>query len=202
MASAPVWSSGTTPGVSRAAALDVHPVTPDRWDDMVELFERRGPRGGHRNIPAYGCWCMYWRDRTLEHGEPKKRAMAKLVRDGREPGLLAYDDGSPVGWVAIAPREEYTALLRSPQYRPREPEEGAWSIVCFAVDRYAQRRGIAGALLDAALAHACARGAASVEAYPHQTNATYYTGVLELFLARGFHVVRKTSARAIVRRDC
>ena len=47
-------------------------------------------------------------------------AMAKLVRAGHEPGLLAYDDDVPVGWISIAPREEYTAILRSPQYRPRE----------------------------------------------------------------------------------
>jgi len=37
---------------------EIHPVTPERWPDMVALFERRGPRGGHRNVPAYGCWCM------------------------------------------------------------------------------------------------------------------------------------------------
>ena len=60
--------------------LEIHPVTRERWPDLVELFERRGPRGGARNTPAYGCWCMYWRDRSLAHGEPKKRAMAKLVR--------------------------------------------------------------------------------------------------------------------------
>src|SRR4051794_26934277 len=74
-------------------SFEVHPVTPERWPDMVELFERRGVRGGRGNTPAYGCWCMYWRDRSLAHGEPKKRAMAKLVRGGREPGLLAYEDG-------------------------------------------------------------------------------------------------------------
>ncbi len=71
------------------SGIAVHPVTPERWPDMVELFERRGPRGGRRNVPAYGCWCMYWRDRSLGHGTPKKRAMGNLVRKGREPGLLA-----------------------------------------------------------------------------------------------------------------
>ncbi|HXH97239.1 MAG TPA: hypothetical protein VNH40_08525, partial [Gaiellaceae bacterium] len=60
--------------------LAVVPVTAERWGDVCELFEQRGPRGGHRNAPAYGCWCMYWRDRALPHGEPKKRALAALVR--------------------------------------------------------------------------------------------------------------------------
>ena len=181
---------------------EIHPVTPERWADMVELFERRGPRGGHRNVPAYGCWCMFWRDRSLEHGTPKKRAMGAIVRAGREPGLLAYDDGSPVGWVAIAPREEYGALLRSPQYRPQDEDEGIWSIVCFTVDRDAQRQGVAGDLLDAAVAYACGRGAKAIEAYAHLTKDDDYMGGLRLYRSNGFRPVRETSKRAVVRRSC
>ncbi|HYZ18150.1 MAG TPA: hypothetical protein VE615_01275, partial [Gaiellaceae bacterium] len=71
--------------------LRVHAVTRNRWPDLVDLFERRGPRGGHRNVPGYGCWCMFWRDRSLAHGTPKKRALGARVRAGRVPGLLAYD---------------------------------------------------------------------------------------------------------------
>jgi ribosomal protein S18 acetylase RimI-like enzyme len=181
--------------------FEIHPVTPERWPDLVELFERRGPRGGRRNTPAYGCWCMYWRDRSLEHGEPKKRAMAKLVRAGREPGLLAYDDGVPVGWVAIAPREEYSAIVQSPQYRPRDEGGGdtVWAIVCFAIDKDARNKGIAGELLDAAVEYAFAHGATSVEAYPHMSNATDYMGHTELYRRAGFAHVRDANKRAIVR---
>jgi GNAT superfamily N-acetyltransferase len=183
-------------------SLEVRPVTPERWPDLVELFERRGPRGGHRNTPAYGCWCMYWRDRSLEHGAPKKRALGRLVRAGREPGLLAYDDGEAVGWVSVAPREEYGALVRSPQYGPRDDDEGVWSVVCFAVDRPLQGRGLAAALLDGAVEHACARGASAVEAYPHVSKVTDYMGGLELFAAHGFRVVREANKRVVVRRGC
>ena len=179
--------------------LEVHPVTPDRWQDMVELFEQRGPRGGHRNTPAYGCWCMYWRDRSVAHGTPKKRRMAALVRAGREPGLLAYDDGVPVGWVSVAPREEFGALLRSPQYRPRDDDEGVWSIVCFAVDRYAQRQGVAGALLAAALRHAFEHRASAVEAYPHVSDPRDYMGSVGLYEDAGFERVRDANKRAIFR---
>jgi ribosomal protein S18 acetylase RimI-like enzyme len=181
---------------------DIRPLAQELWPDMVELFERRGPRGGHRNVPAYGCWCMYWRDRSLEHGTPKKRAMGAIVRAGREPGLLAYEDGSPVGWVAVAPREEYEALLRSPQYRPQDDDEGIWSIVCFVVDREAQGRGIAGELLDAAVEHARKRGATAVEAYAHRTKDDDYMGGLGLYRAHGFEPLRETSKRAVVRRRC
>jgi ribosomal protein S18 acetylase RimI-like enzyme len=183
------------------AALQIHPVTPERWGEMVELFERRGPRGGHRNIPAYGCWCMYWRDRSLAHGTPKKRAMGALVRARREPGLLAYDDGSPVGWISVAPREEFAALLRSPQYRPKDEDEGVWSIVCLAVDRYARRRGVAGALVDAAVAHAFERGASAVEAYPHVSDPRDYMGSVPLYEHAGFVRRRDANKRAIFRRE-
>jgi ribosomal protein S18 acetylase RimI-like enzyme len=182
-------------------SLEIHPVTPERWPDMVELFERRGVRGGRRNTPAYGCWCMYWRDRSLAHGEPKKRAMAKLVRAGREPGLLAYEDEMAVGWVAIAPRVEYTAIVKSPQYRPRESGGGAsvWAIVCFAIDKEARGKGVASELVDAAVEYAFAHGATSVEAYPHVANTGDYMGHTELYRRAGFAHVRDANKRAIVR---
>jgi GNAT superfamily N-acetyltransferase len=181
--------------------LKVVPVTPERWGDFVTLFSRPGPRGGMRNVPAYGCWCMYWRDRSLEHGEPKKRAMEGLVRAGREPGLLAYDDGEPVGWVSLGPREEFGPLLCSPQYRPREDGGGdaAWSLVCFTVDKHARRQAIARELLAAAVDYAFARGASSLEAYPHKTERVNYMGHVELFEAAGFVPVRETSKRVVMR---
>ena len=182
--------------------MKVVPVTAERWEDMVTLFERRGPRGGHRNVPAYGCWCMYWRDRSVPHGEEKKRAMEKLVCGGREPGLLAYDDaGEPVGWVSVGPRDDFSALLRSPQYRPREEGGGdsVWSLVCFTVDKSAQRRGVAQELLAAAVEHAFARGATSLEAYPHKTEPNNYMGHVGLFERSGFRAVRETSKRVVMR---
>ncbi|HZS31063.1 MAG TPA: GNAT family N-acetyltransferase [Gaiellaceae bacterium] len=189
------------PPLGRKPRLRVVPVTAERWDDMVTLFERRGPRGGYRNVPAYGCWCMYWRDRSIPHGEGKKRAMEELVCAGREPGLLAYGDGEPVGWVSLGPRQDFPALLRSPQYRPREEGGGdaVWSLVCFAVDKDAQRHGVARELLAAAVAHAFARGASSLEAYPHKTEGTNYMGHVGLFETAGFTPVRETSKRVIMR---
>jgi GNAT superfamily N-acetyltransferase len=181
--------------------LEIQPVTPDRWDDLVDLFERRGPRGGHRNTPAYGCWCMYWRDRSLAHGTPKKRALGNLVRRGDEPGLLAYDEGDVVGWVSVAPRETYPVILRSPQYRPQGDDEGVWSIVCFVVDKEARGRGVASALLDGAVEHAREHGARSLEAYPHAKTNDDYMGSMQLFRRAGFRKLRDANKRVIVRRE-
>ena len=181
--------------------LRVVPVTGERWGDMCALFERRGPRGGHRNTPAYGCWCMYWRDRACLHGEPKKRAMELLVRAGREPGLLGYDGDEPVGWISLGPREEFPHIVRSPQYRPRETGGGpaVWSVVCFVVDKPRRREGIAGELLAAGIAYAFERGASSLEAYPHVADGRDYMGSVPLFAAAGFARVRGANKRAIRR---
>ena len=151
-------------------------------------------------MPAHGCWCMYWRDRGLDHGAPKQRGMRALVRADREPGLIAYDGHEPVGWVSVAPRDDYTALLRSPQYRPRKDEDGVWSIVCFVVDKPRQGEGLAGTLLAAAVDHARKRSASVLEAYPHLVKTDDYMGHVDLFRAHGFRVARKTKTRAVVRR--
>ena len=145
---------------------------------------------------------MYWRDRSLGHGTPKKRAMKRIVSAGSEPGLLAYADGVAVGWVSIAPREEYAALLRSPQYRPRDEDENVWSIVCFTIDKPLRGDGVVDALLEGAVAHACARGASAVEAYGHVSDRGDYMGSRDLYLTHGFEPVRAASKRRIMRRRC
>ena len=175
-------------------AITVHPVTPDRWRDLVELFERPGPRGG-KPMPA-SCWCMWWRERTGD-GAKNKRAMGKLVRSGTRPGLLGYLEGSPVGWVSMAPRETYGQLLRSPRYRPRDDDTGVFAIVCFYVDPGSKGSGVGRALLDAAIASARDRGATAVEAYP--SVKPDYMGRLESFERRGFRRIREEGSRVVVR---
>ena len=174
--------------------LQVAAVTPERWTDLADLFERKGPRGGSP-MPA-GCWCMWWRQRTGA-AERNREAMRALVADGREPGLLAYEDGRAVGWASVAPREEFGQLVRSRQYGPNDGESGVWSIVCFYVDPRAKRTGVAGELLDAAIKFARDRGASVVEAYPNRRGD--YMGRLEAFERRGFRRTRDAGKRVVVR---
>lgn len=79
-------------------------MTSERWADLTDLFERKGPRGG--TPMTAGCWCMWWRKRT---GDPAKhkRNMRGIVRGSRS-----------------APHDEFGRLLTSRNYEPREPEEG------------------------------------------------------------------------------
>jgi GNAT superfamily N-acetyltransferase len=177
-------------------AREVRPVTPERWDDLVDLFERRGPRGG--SPMTAGCWCMWWRQRAGK-AALNKRNMEAIVREGREPGLLAYEAGIPVGWVSVGPREEFGQLLRSRSYGPKEDEPGVFSIVCVTVDPRARRGGAATALLEAAVDYAVGRGAAAIEAYPHVSDPRDYMGSRAVFRRLGFEPVRDAGKRTIVR---
>ena len=180
--------------MSPQGAITIHPATPDRWSDLVDLFERPGPRGG--TPITSNCWCMFWRQRTGDGGKNKK-AMKGLVSDGMEPGLIAYDDDVPVGWVSVAPRAEFGQLMRSRSYRPREEEDGIWSIVCFYVDRQAKKQGVREALLEAAVDHAERGGARAIEAYPHVDGD--YMGSHAAFERKGFVQVREAGKRVVMR---
>jgi GNAT superfamily N-acetyltransferase len=124
--------------------------------------------------------------------------MQAIVKEGKEPGLLAYAEGLPVGWVSVAPREAYGHLSQSKHYGAVEPEEGVWSIACFIVHPTARHRGVAKGLLQAAVEHAVARGASAIEGYPHARRPDYM-GSAEMFASAGFEPVRAASVRTVVR---
>src|SRR6266545_1668160 len=144
-----------------AAAVRVVPATPLRWGDVQRLAGERGF--------SSGCWCMWWRCSSREfserNGEGLRQDLEALVRQGHEPGLLAYSGNDPVGWVALAPRVAYPRLNRSRKLKAVD-DQPVWSITCFYIDRHHRRQGVAAALLHAAVAHARSRGAQVVEAYP------------------------------------
>ena len=184
--------------------MEVHPVTPDRWPDVVDLFTRKGPRGG--TPVTDGCWCQFWLLRGKEADEawgPKgRRRLETEVKDGDEPGLLAYIDGVPVGWCRIGPRAKFERLAHSATLRPVD-DQPVWSVVCFYVHPDAKRLGVGGALLAGAERLAAARGGRIVEAYPvglKQINLDAYTGYLPMFSAAGYELVRPSGRRTLVRK--
>ncbi len=186
-----------------AEPLQIRPLTPERWDDLVVLF---GPRGA-----VAGCWCMWWRQTAREFeqnaGEANREALRAQVEAGRVPGLLACRGGRAVGWVSVAPREEFGRLERSPTLG-RVDEAPVWSVACFYIARDERRGGVGSALLRAAADHASAHGARCVEGYPVDVGdgssraSDIFTGVLSTFLEAGFReVARRSPKRPIVRLD-
>lgn len=149
-------------------------------------------------MQSNGCWCMWWRERTGDAAR-NKRALHALVREGREPGLLAYEERTAVGWISLGPREQFGQLVRSPKYRPERGEADVWSIVCFYVHAAARHRGVADALVASAVEHAQGRGGRAIESYPHRRGD--YMGTPELFERAGFEVARAVEPRLVMRRE-
>ena len=199
------------------SALEIHPLMPDRWPDLVDLFERPGTRGAWPRTST--CYCMFWRlppseyesafrQRSLENesGGPNKEAMEELVARGTAPGLLAYRAGCAVGWVSVSPRSELVRLDHVPTLNsPEAPaSEGTWSISCFYIYRREWRTGVGAALLAAAVDRAVEHGARAVEGYPVKTGSIDpYTGYDTMFAGAGFRLLRpgKGSGRALWRKS-
>ncbi len=178
--------------------LTITPLDGRTWGTLADLFGQGGD--------PKRCWCLYWRlpsrSWSLTNTEANRNALYDLVEGGGPtPGLVARRDGTAVGWVSLGPREDFPRLTRS-RTIPHVPGEDVWSIVCFVVGRRARRSGVATALLDAAVGHAEANGARTLEAYPVSTggdritSASAYTGTLGMFERAGFSVVSPTRSSA------
>jgi GNAT superfamily N-acetyltransferase len=182
--------------------VEVVQVTAERWGDLEALF---GPHGA-----SGGCWCMYWRRTAGEYkagkGEGNRAALQELVAAGAEPGLLAYVDGQPAGWVSLGPREQFPRFQRSRNLKPVD-DEPVWSVVCFFVGKGFRRMGLQGTLLRAAVDYARAHGARIVEGYPVEPAGTSsdnyeWTGFVEVFREAGFEeVARRTERRPVMRKS-
>ena len=182
-------------GKPTALELDFRPLKPRLMDEFGAVL--RGSWGA-------GCWCMFPRltDAQMRElpgsgstSQRQRDAMTRLARRRRAPGLLAFEGDEAVGWVAIAPRSELTRVDRS-RATPRIDDEDVWVIPCVTVKKTARGRGIAVALIRAAVDYAVEWGAPAVEAYPRAgTERTgddnAYIGTEPLFRQAGFEVIRK-----------
>jgi GNAT superfamily N-acetyltransferase len=166
--------------------VEVRPVTPDRWTDMVALFGANGA--------SSGCWCMWFRVPpkvySANRNKGNRAAMQERVAAGDEPGLIAYEAGLPVGWVSVAPRRDF-ARIETKADRGIVSEENVWSVVCFFIAPGRRGEGVASALLAAAVDYARAHGARALEAYPVDrdspiSNGDAYTGVRTMYSKAGF----------------
>lgn len=134
---------------------------------------------------------MDWTNSTTAGNRAGLRALAE--RD-LTPGLVGYRDGRAVGWVSLAPREDYSRL-ESSKLLARVDAAPVWSIVCFVVSRGARGQGVAVAMLDAAIVYARDHGATILEAYPVASSrgrvhaASAYQGVQSMYAKAGFTVV-------------
>ncbi len=140
-----------------------------------------------------------WDDLTRLFGEQG------AVNASTITGILAFQDGEPVGWCSVAPRETYPSLERS-RTLARIDAEPVWSIVCFVIAKPHRGRGVATRLIKAAVEYARAQGAKIVEAYPVEPGnrkldaVMAFMGVESMFRRAGFEEVARPSPKRRIMR--
>ena len=179
--------------------LIIRPLTPDLWPALEDLFGE--------NAAVGDCWCMYWRIGRAYRNRPQQEnraAFREIVERGPPPGLLAFDGDLAVGWCQLTPRDALPWLDRAWRLK-RVDDVPVWSLSCFYVRKGYRRRGVASALIAAAVKAARRAKAPALEAYPldaELTPSASWTGYASTFARAGFKTVaRRVPPRPIMRHD-
>lgn len=177
---------------------DIRAVTLDTFPDLARLFEARGG-------PDW-CWCMAWRPkparvtrtRGAEGKALRKAEMRERVAAGQPVGLLAYEDGAPVGWVSTGPLNTFARLGGPKDVDP----QATWAISCFYVARASRGQGLMRGLAEAALGTARDGGATlfQVTAVDRDSPSYRFMGPVALFETLGFEKVAMAGTRRHVMR--
>lgn len=191
------------------AEVTVRPATPDRWDDVVEVFGKRGDDPGW-------CWCQRFLTIPRQPGpgllDNRGALAAEIARAPVPPGLVAYVDGQPAGWTRMGPRAAFPGVSGNRALARVLDGDGltTWWVTCFAVGRRHRKSGVASALLHGAVELARDHGAAAVEGHPVDVAglradrvgaSALFTGTKALFAGAGFVEVARTSpTRPVMRR--
>ena len=179
--------------------LAIHPLTPDRWPALAELFST--------NNTCSRCWCMFPRIGSTYRKVPpqhNKDDLHEIVKRGPPPGLLAFDGDLAVGWCQLTPRDAVSALDLNWRLR-RVDDMPVWSISCFFIRVGYRKKGVATALIEAALKAAKRAKAPALEAYPLDaalSPSSSSTGYATTFARAGFkEIARHFPPRPIMRYD-
>ena len=190
--------------------MNVELATTEHEPGLRALFERcHSP-----------CYCRYWHftgnknewlDRCAHRPEENAAELGAALRSGdpSASGLVAREPGSGeiVGWMKLTMRAAVPKLRSLPVYRslPLGPEDTTFVIGCFLVDPRFRKRGVARALVAAAIEVARERGARAIEAYPHAASPLgpheVWMGPADLFASLGFRRVAGELPYPVLRRD-
>ena len=173
--------------------VEVRPAS--KFEDVRALL---GPKSPQANV----CWCLSYRIPSTRNRELRGPArgeyVAELLRSGTPLGVLAHEDGEPVGWAAVAPRAD-TSFARNRKI-PHVDDLPVWSLWCIRVRPGHRGKGLSHALIAGAVAYARAQGAPAVEAYPLDNGdarvdlTMAYPGLRKNFERAGFtHAADTTS---------
>ena len=124
--------------------------------------------------------------------------MKNIINDPEYvPGLLAYIDDEPVGWIGFSPREKFVRLQRSRVIKAID-DLSVGSLMCFFIHKNHRNKGVATILIKGSIEYAKSIGVAAVETYPVDTKGerlsteASYSGTVDMFEQAGFKIVGST----------
>jgi GNAT superfamily N-acetyltransferase len=192
------------------AAMKVVPARDAGWIAVETVFQTEAS--------ARNCWCQFHvlANAHAAHTdrESRRTKLAEQI-DALDPprGLIALDGDGPVGWAGVEPRVRLHHVLASRLVVKASPydlgDPHVWSIYCILVPPPQRRRGVAAALLEAAIEHAITNGATALEGYPIDTDLRggvlppgFSTGTVAMFAREGFEAAAVLrSGRTLVHRS-
>lgn len=185
-----------------SGVLDTRPVGPDDVADLARLF------GTERNTRR--CWCMAFCTTRGQFavgwlGGGNRRRFEALAAGPSPMGVLAFDDGEPVGWCACGPRSRYL-LAASPMLAHRDPDEDedVWLLPCLFVRAGHRGQAVSHTLVGAAVESARRHGATAAEGWPLAASVDRpgeaFLGRQQVFAELGFREVDRPSADRVVMR--
>ena len=188
----------------RMSLITVRPASGETWNDVQAALTGGG------DGKACQCQWVVMRNPQVATSPPVERRefLHREVASDTPPGLVAYVDGQPAGWVRVGPRTAHPRIVHSRVATPSpEPmdDPDVWVVSCFSARNEHRRKGVTAVLLDAAVAYARESGARVVEAYPvdnidkKMSANSLFVGTLSTFLDAGFRIIAEpTPARRLV----
>jgi GNAT superfamily N-acetyltransferase len=190
------------------------PANEARCSDLQAVFGARGA--------AANCQCQRYKLRPREAFskfpvEERARRLREQTacghpRSAATSGLVAYLDGEPAGWCAVEPRNAYGGLVRNFRVpwegrTEDKTDESVWAVTCVFVRAGFRGRGVAYALVRAAVDLARRRGARALEGYPMLTEPgqkiawdEIHVGTPSIFAGAGLAEVNRPTLRRVVMR--
>jgi GNAT superfamily N-acetyltransferase len=202
---------GDAPGTPE---MTIVPANEASWEDIRAVFGARGDQSR--------CWCQRFK---MQPGESwasvgpvelasrlRRQTHCGHPESDTTSGLVAYLEGEPVGWCAVAPRSAHPRLLRNNRVpwdgrSEDKADDGVWAVTCFVTRTGFRRRGVSYALARTAREFARASGARAVEGYPmlaergkEITSGELHVGSRSIFAEAGFTEVSRPTLRRVVMR--
>lgn len=183
-------------------------------DGLLALFESAGS----------GCFCNYWHfdgdknawlERCYLKPEDNRAALVARLALPELAGVVARRDSTVLGWMKVVPAAAVTRLYDQRVYRrlpcfEQAPEvrQNTYTIACVYVAEAERGRGVARALLDAAIVAARDAGAVALEAFPRGAPEgeerlradAVWMGPESMFVQAGFRAQTDFRAYPVLRR--